>query len=115
MMSEDEKENELFEQLGRDPDIQKAVAHYNLACEQEEEGEGCPICTALHALEVLEHVSDELKAPAFVKKVNSPPYVLAIMQKLIIWFSEATVDFLEFIDQNTDDDDDDDDEEEGAH
>lgn len=103
-------EDELFQQLGNDPDIRKAVEHHNTVCEQQEEADGCMICTGLHALEVLEHVSDELKAPAFVKKISNPPAILLAMQKLSIWFAEATSDFLEFIDDNSDHDHDEDEE-----
>lgn len=112
-MSEDEKkkEQELFQALAEDPEIAEAVTHYNQACDSQDEEDGCPICTALKALEILQITAETYKPVAFMKQVQHPPYILATMQKLIIWFAEAGADFLEFIDENTDYDDDHDHEE----
>lgn len=106
-----EDENELFEALANDPEIAAAVEHYNMTCDQNDEEDGCPICVALKALEILMITADTYKAPAFVKQVSRPPEVLGIMARLGAWFSEAQADFFEFLDENTEYDHDHDEEE----
>lgn len=97
-------EDELFEQLANDPDIASAVEHYNQTCDSQDAEDGCPVCVALKALEILAITSEDYKGPGFVKKTSNPAAILAIMARLSIWFSEAQADFLEFIAENEDHD-----------